>query len=74
MEMVEAIIDNNYDVNKSHSSSRLDSKLRQKTAERDDKTNFETTEATLRDPAETQLSTKTNKETRTVHRKGEAER
>lgn len=74
MEMVEAIIDNNYDVNTSH-SSRQDSNLIQKTAERDNETNFEAAKTKLRERTESQLSRKTSSENRQgkVHRKGEAE-
>lgn len=55
MEMVEAIIDNNYDVNLQ--SSRIESSDRA----RDDKSNFETT-TSLRAPLKAQLSRMENNE------------
>lgn len=72
MEMVEAIIDNNYDVNTSH-SSRQDSNLKQKTEERDNETNSEAAKKSLRERAESQLSWETSTENRQrkVQSKGE---
>lgn len=72
MEMVEAIIDNNYDVN-SQLANRFehrDSSDFQTTLARDDENNFED-ETSLRETVKAQMSRKKNSRQRKAHRKGE---
>lgn len=73
MEMVEAIIDNNYDVNSkvsNHFVDHEDSRDLKTTSARDEQNNLKDT-TSLREPVEKQMSRKKKSRQRKVHRKGE---
>lgn len=73
MEMVEAVIDNNYDVN-SPNSSQIESSEAKRTTTHDDENNFEAS-TSVRDPVNAQLSRKQAKSKlnrrKRIHSKGE---